>query len=130
MIFAEKPGKDAQVELSLKEAMVLMNGHEYGRAIAILKEEASNESRSPSERAGYCEWVAECHKHLDDYKEAGDWYLEAVKRIFAQDADLRVKARQALPLCQKALSSYKMGGDSVDIIEAAKLKQRLLEISR
>lgn len=130
VIFAEIGARTLQVELSLKEAMVLMNGHEYGRAIAILKEEASNESRSPSERAGYCEWVAECHKRLDDYKEAGDWYLEAVKRVFAQDVDLRVKSRQALPLCQKALNSYKMGGDSVDIMEAAKLKQRLLELSR
>jgi tetratricopeptide (TPR) repeat protein len=119
-----------RIELSLEEAMVLINGHEYGRAIAILEEEASNESRSPLERAGFCEWVAECHRRLEDYREAGEWYLEAIKRVFAQEIDLSVKAREALPLCQKALNYYKMGGDKVDVMEAAKLKQRLLELSR
>jgi tetratricopeptide (TPR) repeat protein len=119
-----------QVELSLKEAIVLMNGHEYGRAIAILQEQASNESRSPVERAGYCEWVAECHRRQEDYKEAGDWYLEAIKRIFAQQLDTKLKARQALPLCKKALDSYKMEGSTADVMEAAKLRQGLLELAR
>ncbi len=116
--------------MSLKEAMVLMNGREYGRAISILEEEASNESRSPSERAGYCEWVAECHRKLEDYKMCGDWYLEAVKRIVSQQLDLRSKARQALPFSEKALESYKLGGDTVDVLEAAKLRQRLLDLAK
>ena len=117
-------------ELSLKEAMVLMNGREYGRAISILEEGASEESRSPSERAEFCEWVAECHRELEDYKMCGDWYLEAVKRILSQQMDLKLRAKQALPMSQKALESYKVGGDTVDVLEAAKLKQRLLELAK
>ena len=117
-------------KMSLREAMVLMNGREYGRAISILEEGASSESRSPSERAEFCAWVAECHRQLEDYKMCGDWYLEAVKRVFSQQLDLRLKARQALPLSEKALESYKLGGDTVDVLEAAKLRQRLLELAR
>ena len=116
--------------MSLKEAMVLMNGQEYGRAISILEEEASKESRSPMERAEFCQWVAECHRGLEDYQECGNWYLEAVKRIFAQQIDLRLKAKQALPLSEKALESYKLGGDAADVMAAAKLKQRLLDLSK
>ncbi len=95
--------------MSLREAMVLMNGREYGRAISILEEGASSESRSPSERAEFCAWVAECHRQLEDYKMCGDWYLEAVKRILSQQLDLRSRAKQALPLSEKALESYKLG---------------------
>ena len=116
--------------MSLKEAMVLMNGSEYERAISILEEGASSESRSPSERAEFCEWVAECHRKLEDYKMCGDWYLEAVKRILSQQLDLRLKAREALPLSEKALESYRLGGDNVDVLEAAMLKQRLLGLSK
>jgi len=117
-------------QMSLKEAMVLMNSREYGRAISILEEGASSESRSPSEKAEFCEWVAECHRKLEDYKMCGDWYFEAVKRIFSQQLDVRLKAKQALPLSEKALESYKLGGDTVDVLEAAKLKQRLLDLSK
>jgi hypothetical protein len=116
--------------MSLKEAMVLMNGREYGRAISILEEGASSASRSPTERAEYCEWVAECHKQMEDYKMSGDWYLEAVKRIFSQQLDVRSKARQALPLSQKALDSFKQGGTAADVMEASMLKQRLLDLSK
>ena len=110
--------------------MVLMNGHEYGRAISILKEEASNESRSPSERVEFCEWLAECHRKLEDYRESGDWYLEAVKRVFSLPIDMKLRAKRALPLSEKALECYKEGGDTVDVMAAAKLKQRLLDLSR
>lgn len=116
--------------MSLREAMVLMNSGEYGRAISILEEGASDESKSPSERVGYCEWVAECHRRLEDYKMSGDWYLEAVKRVFSQQTDVKLKAKQALPLSEKALQSYRLDGDTVDVLEAAKLKQRLLELSQ
>jgi len=116
--------------MSLREAMVLMNGREYGRAISILEGEASNESRSPAERAEYCEWVAECHRELEDYQMCGEWYLEAVKRILSQQIDMRLKAKQALPMSEKALESYKLGGDTVDVLEAAKLRQRLLDLSK
>jgi len=116
--------------MSLKEAVVLMRGREYGRAISILEEGASSESRSASERAEYCEWVAECHRQLEDYKTCGDWYLEEVKRVFAQQIDIRLSAKQALPLSEKALESYKLGGDTADVLGAAKLKQRLISLSK
>ena len=117
--------------MSLQKAMVLINGHEYERAINILKEEASNESRSPAERAEFCEWLAECHRKLEDYKESGDWYLEAVKRIFSlQQMDMEIKAKRALPLSEQALECYKQGGDTVDVMAAAKLKQRLIDLSK
>ena len=116
--------------MSLKEAMVLMSGHEYGRAISILETEASNESRPPEERAEYCQWVAECHRRLEDYQECGDWYLEAVKRIFMQKKDVRLKAKQALPLAQKAIESYRLGGETSDILAAAKLRERLIDLSK
>ena len=115
--------------MSLKEAMVLMNGREYGRAISILEEAASSESKSPSERAQFCEWVAECHRQMEDYKMCGDWYLQAVKRIFAQQLDMGLKAKQALPLCEKALESYKQGGTASDVLDASVLKQRLLALT-
>lgn len=116
--------------MSLQEAMVLMNGHEYGRAISILKEEASNESRSVLERVEFCEWLAECHRNLEDYRESGDWYLEAIKKVFALPIDMKQKAKRALPLSEKALERYKEGGDTIDVMAAAKLRQRLLDLSK
>jgi hypothetical protein len=43
---------------------------------------------------------------------------------------MRLKAKQALPLSEKALQCYKEGGDTVDVMAAAKLKQRLLDLAR
>lgn len=122
------PGRRKQ--MSLREVMVLMNGREYGRAISLLEDEASDESKSPSERIELCEWMAECHRKLEDYKSCGDSYLEAVKRVFSQKLDVRLKAQQALPFSVKALESYKLGGDTIDVLEAAKLRQRLLDLAR
>ena len=116
--------------MSLQEIIVMIHGGEYGRAISSLEGEASNESRSPLERAEYCTWLAECHKRLEDYKTSGDWYLEAVRRIFLQQKDQKLKAREALPACDKALECYRQGGDAVDVLVAAKLKQNLLELAR
>jgi hypothetical protein len=116
--------------MSLQEIIVLIHGGEYGRAISSLEHEASNESRSPLERAEYCTWLAECHKRLEDYKSSGDWYLEAVKRVFLQQKDQKLKAKEALPACEKALECYRQGGDSVDVLVAAKLKQNLLELAK
>jgi hypothetical protein len=117
-------------KMSLQQVIVLMNSREYGRAISILEDEASDESKSPLKRAELCEWLAECHRKLEDYKTYGDWYLEAVKRVFSQQVDLRLKAKQVLPLCEKAPESYNLGGEPVDVLEAAKLRQRLLELSK
>lgn len=61
---------------------------------------------------------------------SGDWYLEAVKRILSQQKDLKLKAKEALPACEKALESYREGGDSADVLLAAKLKQSLLGLTR
>jgi len=116
--------------MSLREAIVLINTGEYGPAISILEEGASDESKSPSERVGYCEWLAECHRKLEDYKTSGDWYLEGVKKVFLQQTDVKSKARQALPLSEKALQNYRLQGDTVDVLEASKLKQRLLALSK
>jgi hypothetical protein len=114
--------------MSLQEIIVLIHGGEYGRAMSALESEASNESRPPLERAEYCTWLAECHRRLEDYKMSGDWYLEAVKRILSQQKDIKQKAKEALPTCEKALECYRQGGDSVDVLVAAKLKQGLLEL--
>ncbi len=116
--------------MSLQEIVILIHNGEYGRAISSLEYEVSNESRSPLERTEYCRWLAECYQRLGDCKSSGDWYLEAVKRVFSLQIDQRSKAEQALPLCEKALECYKQDGDSADVLVAAKLKQRLLGLSR
>jgi len=116
--------------MSLQEIIVLIHDGEYGRAMSSLEHEASNESRSPLERAEYCTWLAECHRKLEDFKMGGEWYLEAVKKILSQQKDMKLKAKEALPACEKALECFKQGGDSVDVFVAAKLKQNLLELSR
>jgi len=116
--------------MSLQEIIVLIHDGEYGRAMVSLEREASNEDRSPLERAEYCTWLAECHKRLEDYKMAGDWYLEAVKKVLSQQKELKSKAKEALPACEKALDCYRQGGDSVDILVPAKLKQNLLGLVR
>lgn len=110
--------------------MVLMNGREYGRAISILEDEAKDEARPVAERIELCQWLAECNRQLEDQKASGDWYLEAVRRVLSQRLDLRTRARQALPFAQKALEAYKQGGEPVDILEAGKLKQRLLDLAQ
>jgi len=116
--------------MGLKEVMIMMKDQEYGRAASVLEDEEKDGAKSPKERIELCEWLAECHRGLEDHKMAGDWHLQAVKRVFSQQLDVKTKAKQALPFCQKALDSYKLGGDAVDILEAGKLKQRLLELSR
>jgi len=116
--------------MSLQEIIVLIHNGEYGRAIASLEREASNESTSPLARAEYCEWLAECHRRLGDQESAGDWYLEEVKRIISQQTDQRSKAKQALPVCEKALECYKQEGDAADILVAGRLRQYLLSLMR
>ena len=116
--------------MSLQEIIVLIHDGEYEKAISSLEHEASNENRPPLERAEYCTWLAECHKRLEDYKMSGDWYLEAVKRVLSQQKDLKLKAKEALPACEKALECYRQGGDSVDVLVAAKLRQSLLQLTR
>jgi hypothetical protein len=116
--------------MSLQEIVVLIHNGEYGRAISDLEYEVSNGNKSPLEKLECCEWLAECNTRLGDHKEAGNWYLEAVKMVLAQQMDGKLKAKQALQLCGKALDCYKQGGDSVDVLVAARLRQYLLGLSR
>lgn len=81
--------------MSLQRAMVLINDNEYGRAISILEDGVSDENKSAAERVEFCQWLAECHDKLEDHKTSGDWYLEAIKKIFSQQLDMKRKARQA-----------------------------------
>jgi len=104
----------------------MMHGGEYGRAISLLEGEVSNEGRSPEEKTDCCLWLAECHQRVDDQKSAGDWYLEAVKRILNQKLDNKLKAEKALPLCDKAMECYKAGGDAADVLMTARLRQYFL----
>ena len=116
--------------MSLQEIIILIHKGEYRRAISLSEYEASNKSKSPLERAEYCKWLAECYQKLEDHKISGDWYLEAVRKVLSQQIDMKLKAKQALPLCEKALESYKLGADTVDVLMAAKLKQKLRELSK
>jgi hypothetical protein len=103
---------------------------EYGRAIASLEFEVKDESRPPQTRVECCRWLAECNHRLEEYKEAGDWYIEAVRIVLRTDADNRPKAKQALPLCGKALEAYEKGGDPADVLVAARVKQYLVGLDR
>jgi len=107
----------------------MIHNGEYERAISSLESEASGENIPPLQKAEYCEWIAECHKRLEDNKSAGDWYLEAVKKVLSQTGDQKSKAKQALADCDKALASYKEGGDSTDVLVAARLRQYLLGLA-
>lgn len=114
--------------MSLQEIVGLVHKGEYESAISLLEHGAGDTAKSPIERSEYCRWLAECYQGIEDHKKSGDWYLQAIKEILSQSIDLKLKAKQALPLCEKALESYKMGADTVDVFEAAKLKQRLLQL--
>jgi hypothetical protein len=115
--------------LSLQEIIILIHRGEYKNAISLLESEVSSEGKSPLEKAECCKWLAECYQKLEDLKMSGNWYLEAIKHILSQQTDMKLKAKEALPLCEKALECYKQGGDTVDVMEAAKLKQRLLGLA-
>ena len=116
--------------MSLQEIVVMIHDGEYGRAIASLEFEVKDESKPPQTRVECCRWLAECNHRLDDYKEAGDWYIEAVRIILRMDADNRSKAKQALPLCDKAPEAYEKGGDSSDVLVAARVKQYLVGLDK
>ncbi len=112
--------------MSLQEIVVMIHNGEYGRAISSLEHDVKDERLSPQQRVEYCRWLAECNLRLEDHEEAGNWYLEAVRAILSSQADDRTKAKQALPLCAKALEAYEKGGDPADVLVAARLKQYLI----
>jgi hypothetical protein len=116
--------------MSLQDIVVLIHNGEYGRAISTLEQEASDESRPALERMEYYKWLAECNIRLEENQEAGNWYLQSIRLVLSQKLDGRSKAKLALPLCEKALECYKQGGDSADVLVAARLKQYLLGLSK
>jgi hypothetical protein len=116
--------------MSLQEIVVMIHEGEYGRAIASLEHEVNDESRTPSEKVECCRWLAECNRRLEENEEAGNWYVEAVRIILSGQGDGKSKAREALPLCNKALEAYEKGGDAADVLVAARLKQYLIGLGR
>lgn len=116
--------------MSLQEIVVMIHEGEYGRAIASLEHEVHDESRTPVERVEYCKWLAECNRRLEENEEAGNWYVEAVRIILSGPGDRNSKAKEALPLCDKALEAYEKGGDAADVLVAARLKQYLVGLGR
>jgi len=116
--------------MSLQEIVVMINDGEYGRAISSLEREVKDESKAPAERLEYCRWLAECNQRMEDHQECGNWYLEAVRIILSGGGDGHSKARQALPLCDRAIESYEKGGDSADVLVAARVKQYIVGLSR
>jgi len=116
--------------MSLQDIVILVHNGEYGRAIASLEQAASDESKSALERVECYKWLAECNTRLEDHQEAGNKYLDAIRIILSQQMDGRSKAKFSLPLCEKALGCFKQGGDSADVLVAARLKQYLLGLSR
>jgi tetratricopeptide (TPR) repeat protein len=116
--------------LSLPDIISLMHRGEYRSAISLLEKGVNDKGKPIEEKVEYCRWLAECYKNLEDFKMSGDWYLEAVKNIIAQQIDMKLRAKQALPYCEKALEQYREGGDAIDVLEATKLKQKLFDLSK
>jgi hypothetical protein len=116
--------------MNLQEIVVMIHQGEYGRAISSLEFEVANENKPPTERIEYCKWLAECNERLQDRKASGDAYLQAVKLVLGQQGDQRAKARQALPMCEKALEAFRLEGDSADVLMAARLKVYLKGLDR
>jgi len=116
--------------MSMQEIVLMIHNGEYGRAIASLEHEVKDASRSPQEKVEYCKWLAECNERLGDQGEAGNWFIEGVRAILSGRADQWSKAKEALPLCEKALEAYEKGGDPADVLVAARLKQYLLGLAK
>jgi len=116
--------------MSLQEIVVMIHDGEFGRAIASLEFEVKDETKTPAQRIECCKWLAECNQRLEDYQEAGNWYMEAVRIILSGQGDGRSKAKEGLPLCNKALEAYEKGGDPADILVAARVKQYLAGLTK
>lgn len=116
--------------MSLQEIVVMIHNGEYGRAISSLEHDVKDTTMPVQERLEYCKWLAECNKRLGDEGECGNWYLEAARIILSGQGDNRTKAKQALPLADKALEAYEKGGDAADVLVAARLKQYLARLAK
>jgi hypothetical protein len=116
--------------MSLQDIVVMIHDGEYGRAISSLELEMKDETRTPAQKLEYCRWLAECNLRMEDYQESGNWYIEAIRIILQSAADGRSKAKEAMPLANKALEAYEKGGDSADVLVAARVKQYLVSLSK
>ena len=116
--------------MGLQEIVLMIHNGEYGRAISSMEFDVKDTTRPAKERLEYCSGLAECNKRLGDDGESGNWYLEAVKVILSMPGDNRMKAKEALPLAQKAMEAYEKGGDAADVLVAARLKQYLVGLSK
>jgi hypothetical protein len=116
--------------MSLQDIVVMIHNGEYSRAIASLENDVKDERMPPVKRVEYCTWLAECNRRLEDYQECGNWYVEAVRIILGEPLDPKSKAKQALPVCEKALDAYEKGGDAADVLVAARLKQYLVGLAK
>ena len=116
--------------MSLQEIVVMIHEGEYGRAIASLEHEVNDPSRSPRVSVVYCKWVAEFNRRLVEDRDEGVWYVEAVRIILSEEVEQKEKAKEAIPLCTKAMEAYGKGGDAADVLVAARLKQYLVGLSK
>jgi hypothetical protein len=114
----------------MQEIVVMIHNGEYGRAISSLEHEVRDENLTPPQRIEYCKWLAECNQRLEEHEECGNWYLEAVRIILSERVDQISKAKEALPLCDRALEAYEKGGDPADVLVASRVKQYLVGLSR
>ena len=116
--------------MSLQDIVVMIHDGEYSRAISHLEQEFEDETKTPREKLEYCKWLAECNLRLEDYEECGNWYLEAVRVVLSGTGDGKSKAMEGLPLCNKAVESYERGGDSADVLVAARVKQYVASLGK
>ncbi len=116
--------------MSLQEIVIMIHNGEYSRAISSLESDVQTGNLTPSQKAEYCRWLAECNHRLEDYEECGNWYLEAVRAILSEKINQKSKASQALPLCDKALEAYEKGGDPADVLMASRVKQYVIGLSK
>ena len=121
---------DAFTRVSLQEIVVMIHNGEYGRAISSLERDVKDETLTPQQRIECCMWLAECNLRLEEHRDAGDWFIEAVRVILSQQTDNRSKAQQGLPLSARAIEAYERGGDPADLLVAARLRQYLVGLSK
>ena len=114
----------------LQEIVLMIHNGEYGRAISSLEHVVKDDTLAPEQRLERCRWLAECNQRLEEHGEAGNWYVEAVRIVLSQQTDSRSKAKEALPLCAKAIEAYQKGGDPADVLVAARLRQYVIGLSK
>jgi len=94
-------------------------------AVCLLKEQferLATSRRGPSD----CEWVAYCLYQLEQYGEAGGWYVMAGRLILTgSTAPIPVRALSALEQYESALRCYSLGGDEESFQEISEMTRAL-----